>query len=43
MGKNMTVQRIAGILLHRLPLIVLSGVIVGLLFYIYTSVAIKPV
>ena len=43
MGKNMTVQRIAGILLHRLPLIVLSGVMVGLLFYIYTSVAIKPV
>lgn len=43
MAKNITVQKILGILLHRLPMILLSGVLVALIFFIYTSVAIKPV
>lgn len=43
MPKNITVQRILGILLHRLPLIIISGILVGLMFFVYTNVAIKPV
>ena len=43
MSKNITVQKILGILLHRLPLILLSGILVGLIFFVYTSVVIKPV
>ena len=43
MPKNITVQKIIGILLHRLPLIIASGFLVGMIFYIYTSFFIKPV
>ena len=43
MSKNFTVQKILGVLLHRLPFILLSGVVAGMIFFIYTSVAIKPV
>ena len=42
-NKQITVQKILGILLHRLPMIILSGVLVALLFFVYTSMAIKPV
>lgn len=43
MAKNITIQKILSILLRRLPMIILSGILVGLLFFIYTSVAIDPV
>lgn len=43
MPKNITVQKIIGILLHRIHLIIISGILVGLLFFVYTSVAIQPV
>ena len=43
MSKNFTVQKLLGVLLHRLPFILLSGVVAGMIFFIYTSVAIKPV
>lgn len=43
MARNITIQKILSILLRRLPMIILSGVLVGLLFFIYTSVAIAPV
>ena len=43
MPKNITIQKILGILLHRLPMIILSGILVALIFFVYTSVAIKPV
>lgn len=43
MPKNITVQKILGILFHRLLIILLAGVVFGLGFYIYTSFAIKPV
>lgn len=43
MPQNITLQKILGILLHRLPMILLSGVLVGLMFFLYTSFFIKPV
>lgn len=43
MSKNITIQKLLSILLRRLPMIILSGILVGLLFFIYTSVAIAPV
>ncbi len=43
MQTKITIQKVLSILLHRLPLILLSGVLVGLIFFVYTSVAIKPV
>ncbi len=43
MGNNFTIQKLLGILLHRLPMILLSGVLMALIFFIYTSMAIKPV
>ena len=43
MPKNITVQKILFILLHRLPMIILSGVLVGLMFFLYSSFLIKPV
>lgn len=43
MPKNITIQKILGVLLHRIHLIILSGILVGLIFFVYTSVAIKPV
>lgn len=42
MGKNVTVQRILMILLHRLHLIIASGLIFALLFFMYSSFIIKP-
>ena len=42
MPKNITVQKILFILLHRLPMIILSGVLVGLMFFLYSSFLIKP-
>lgn len=42
MPKNITIQKVLRILLHRLPIILLAGVVFGLGFYIYTSIAIKP-
>lgn len=43
MPKNITIQKILRILLHRLYLILAAGILMGLIFFIYTSVAIKPV
>lgn len=43
MPKNITIQKILGILLHRLPMILMAGVLGGLVFFVYTSFAIKPV
>lgn len=43
MPKNITIQKIIGILLHRLPMILMAGVLGGLVFFVYTSFAIKPV
>ncbi len=43
MPKNITIQKILGILLHRIHIILISGALVGLIFFIYTSVAITPV
>lgn len=43
MEKKVTIQKVFSILLHRLPLIILSGVLMALIFFVYTSVAIKPV
>ena len=42
MGKNVTVQRVLSILLHRLHLIIASGIIFALLFFMYSSFIIKP-
>lgn len=43
MTKSFTVQRILVILLHRLPLIITSGIIMALLFFMYSTFIIKPV
>lgn len=43
MGKNVTIQRILMILLHRLHFIIVSGVLMALLFFMYSSFMIKPV
>lgn len=42
MAKNITIQRILGILLHRIGLIIISGVFVGLVFFLYTTFFITP-
>ena len=42
MTKNITIQRILGILLHRIRLILISGLVAGLLFFLYTSFFITP-
>ena len=41
--KQLSIQKILGILLHRLPMIILSGVLMALIFFVYTSLAIQPV
>ena len=43
MPKNITIQKILRVLLHRLPIILLSGVVMAVIFFVYTSVAIQPV
>ena len=43
MGKNITIQKILRILLHRLPLIILSGALMAVIFFLYTSFFVKPV
>lgn len=43
MGKSVTVQRLLMILLHRLHLIIASGIIFALLFFLYSAFIIKPV
>ena len=43
MGKNFTIQKILGVLLHRLPLIIISGALMGLMFFLYTSIFVDPV
>lgn len=43
MTKSISVQRILMILLHRLPMIIASGVIMALLFFMYSTFIIKPV
>ena len=43
MPKNITIQKILRILLHRIHIILIAGVLMGLVFFIYTSVAITPV
>lgn len=43
MPKSITIQKILGVLLHRLPVILLSGIVMAVIFFVYTSVAIKPV
>ncbi len=42
MGKNITVQRILTILLHRIPFIIISGLLFALIFFLYSSFIIKP-
>lgn len=42
MPKNVSIQKILGILLRRIYLIILSGILVALIFFTYTSFAIKP-
>lgn len=41
--KQISIQKILGILLHRLPMIILSGILMALIFFVYSSLAIKPV
>lgn len=43
MPKNISIQKILGILLHRLPIIFFSALFFGLAFFLYTSFFIKPV
>lgn len=43
MPKNITIQKVLKILLHRIHIILIAGVLMGLVFFIYTSVAITPV
>lgn len=43
MGKNITIQKILGVLLHRLPIILIAGFFMALVFYLYTSIFVKPV
>ena len=43
MPKNITIQKVLKSLLHRIHIILIAGVVMGLVFFIYTSVAITPV
>ena len=40
---NFNIQRILMLLLHRLHFIIVSGILMALLFFLYTSLMIKPV
>lgn len=42
MAKNITIQKILGVLLHSIRLIIISGLVVGLLFFLYTNFFITP-
>ena len=42
MAKNVTIQRIVGVLLHRIKFIILATVVVGLLFFMYSRFVIAP-
>lgn len=42
MAKNVTIQRIIGILLHRIKFIILATVVMGLLFFMYSRFVIAP-
>ena len=43
MPKNITIQKLLGVLLRRLPFILMAGVLMAAIFFVYTSLAIKPV
>ena len=42
MAKNVTIQRIVGVLLHRIKFIILATVVMGLLFFMYSRFIIAP-
>lgn len=42
MAKNVTVQRIVSVLLHRVKFIILATVVMGLLFFMYSRFVIAP-
>lgn len=42
MPKNVTIQKIIGVLLHRLKFIILATVLMGLLFFMYSKFIITP-
>lgn len=42
MAKNVTIQRIASVLLHRIKFIILATVVMGLLFFMYSRFVIAP-
>lgn len=42
MSSNITVQKILGILLHRIKFIIAAGLVVGLLFFLYSNFLITP-
>lgn len=42
MTKNVTVQKIIGILLHRMKFIILSAIVMGLLFFMYSKFIVAP-
>ena len=42
MAKNVTIQRIVGVLLHRIKFIILATVVMGLLFFMYSRFVIAP-
>lgn len=43
MHSNITVQKIIGILLHRIVFIIVSGIVMALIFFLYTSIIITPI
>ena len=42
MAKNVTIQRIVSVLLHRIKFIILATVVMGLLFFMYSRFVIAP-
>ena len=42
MAKNVTIQRIVGVLLQRIKFIILATVVMGLLFFMYSRFVIAP-
>ena len=42
MPGNITIQKILAILLHRIAFIIAAAVIMGLLFFLYSSIIVKP-
>ena len=42
MPKNITIQKIIGVLLHRLKFILLATLLMGILFFLYSKFIITP-